>query len=53
VDIILDIKNMNKYTISCRKSCVIILGGGVIKHHILNSNMMRNGANFALYINCA
>ena len=29
------------------------MGGGVIKHHILNSNMMRNGANFAVYINCA
>ena len=53
VDIILDIKEMNKYTMGCRKSGVIILGGGVIKHHILNSNMMRNGANFAIYINCA
>lgn len=30
---------------------MIILGGGVIKHHICNANMMRNGADFAVYIN--
>ncbi len=44
---------MNKFSIDCKQSCVLLLGGGLIKHHILNSNMMRNGANYALYINCA
>lgn len=29
----------------------IILGGGVIKHHTCNANLMRNGANFSVYIN--
>jgi hypothetical protein len=29
----------------------IILGGGVIKHHTCNANLMRNGADFAVYIN--
>lgn len=30
---------------------MIILGGGVIKHHICNANLMRNGADFAVFIN--
>ncbi len=32
---------------------MIILGGGVIKHHILNANLMRNGADFSVFINTA
>jgi len=30
---------------------MIILGGGIVKHHICNANLMRNGANFSVYIN--
>lgn len=30
---------------------MIILGGGVIKHHICNANLMRNGSDWAVYIN--
>jgi len=33
------------------KTGMIILGGGVPKHHICNANLMRNGADFAVYIN--
>ncbi|KAK4765605.1 hypothetical protein SAY86_026695 [Trapa natans] len=36
-----------------RKTGVIILGGGMPKHHICNANMMRNGADFAVFINTA
>lgn len=32
---------------------MIILGGGLPKHHICNANMMRNGADYAVYINTA
>jgi deoxyhypusine synthase len=32
---------------------VIILGAGVVKHAILNANMLRNGADFSVYINTA
>lgn len=32
---------------------MIILGGGVVKHHICNANLMRNGANFSVFINTA
>ena len=34
-----------------RKSGMIILGGGVIKHHIMNANIWRNGADFGVFIN--
>ena len=32
---------------------MIILGGGVPKHHINNANLMRNGADFSVSINTA
>ena len=34
-----------------KKSGMIIVGGGVIKHHIFNANLMRNGAEYAVIIN--
>jgi deoxyhypusine synthase len=36
-----------------KKSGMIVLGGGVIKHHINNANLMRNGADFSVCINTA
>ena len=38
---------------SPRKTGMIILGGGLPKHHICNANMMRNGADYAVFINTA
>jgi deoxyhypusine synthase len=35
----------------CMDSLRVILGGGVIKHHTCNANLMRNGADFSVYIN--
>ena len=51
IDIIEDIKRLNNTTIGLGKSGVIILGAGVVKHSILNANMLRNGADYAVYIN--
>ena len=51
IDITGDIVELNNSTIGKGKTGVIILGAGVIKHHILNANMFRNGANYAVYIN--
>uniref|UniRef100_A0A0E0D6P0 Deoxyhypusine synthase n=1 Tax=Oryza meridionalis TaxID=40149 RepID=A0A0E0D6P0_9ORYZ len=36
-----------------RKTGIIVLGGGLPKHHICNANMFRNGADYAVYINTA
>ena len=33
------------------KSGVIILGGSLPKHHILNAHIWRNGADFGVFIN--
>ncbi len=51
LDIASDIHKLNEYTITRKKTGIILLGGGIMKHHILNSNMMRNGAEYSVYIN--
>ncbi|GLD93752.1 hypothetical protein PINS_up002357 [Pythium insidiosum] len=51
LDIASDIRRINDIAIRAPKTGVIILGGGVVKHHILNANLMRNGADFAVFIN--
>ncbi|MFA5855721.1 MAG: deoxyhypusine synthase [Candidatus Pacearchaeota archaeon] len=51
MDIASDVHNLNEFTIVQKKTGSIILGGGVVKHHINNANMMRNGADYSVYIN--
>ncbi|KAG6787815.1 hypothetical protein POTOM_003860 [Populus tomentosa] len=53
VDIVQDIRAMNGEAAhaSPRKTGIIILGGRLPKHHICNANMMRNGADDAVFIN--
>ena len=53
IDIARDIEELNNTTIGLKKSGVIILGTGIVKHSILNANMLRNGADYAVYINTA
>ena len=48
-----DIRAFNDIAITAKKTGLIILGSGLIKHHILNANMMRNGANYTVYVNTA
>lgn len=53
IDIVNDIRKLNDLTIESKKTGLIILGSGLIKHHILNTNMMRNGCDYAVYFNTA
>jgi deoxyhypusine synthase len=53
IDVVDDIVSINNSTIGLKKSGVILLGTGIVKHHILNANMFRNGADYAVYINNA
>ena len=53
VDLVQDIRKINDIALHARKTGQIILGGGVIKHHICNANLMRNGADYSVYINTA
>lgn len=51
LDIVEDVRNINTLAVRSKRSGVIILGGGVVKHHINNANLMRNGSDFTVYIN--
>jgi len=51
IDIVQDIRNLNELARTSRKAGMIILGGGVCKHQIANAMLIRNGADFSVYIN--
>ena len=51
VDIAQDIRKLNNLALKARASGMLIFGGGLVKHHICNANLMRNGANFAVFVN--
>ena len=51
VDLVGDIRLINDTALTAKKSGMLILGGGTSKHHTANANLMRNGADFAVYLN--
>ncbi|CAM9020321.1 hypothetical protein WICANDRAFT_33126 [Wickerhamomyces anomalus NRRL Y-366-8] len=51
LDIVADIRKINSMSMAAFRAGMIILGGGLIKHHICNACLMRNGADYAVYIN--
>lgn len=53
VDIVRDIRKINDTAMKAARAGMIILGGGLIKHHIANACLMRDGAEHAVYINTA
>lgn len=53
LDIVGDIRRINDLSFRAKKTGMIILGGGIIKHHICNANLMRNGADYSVFINTA
>ncbi|XP_072299567.1 deoxyhypusine synthase-like [Eucyclogobius newberryi] len=53
LDIIEDITKLNNLTLAANNTGIIALGGGVAKHHILNANAWRTGADYAVYVNTA
>ena len=50
-DLTRDIRLLNDAAVDAPQTGMIILGGGVVKHHVCNANLMRNGADFAVYVN--
>lgn len=52
-DIIGDIRKINSLAVHADKVGAIILGGGIVKHHIANACLMRNGAEWAVFVNTA
>uniref|UniRef100_A0A914VRR3 deoxyhypusine synthase n=1 Tax=Plectus sambesii TaxID=2011161 RepID=A0A914VRR3_9BILA len=51
LDIIEDVRHINNMAVKSVRTGSIILGGGLVKHHINNANLMRNGADYAVYVN--
>jgi deoxyhypusine synthase len=54
-DLVEDIRAINDIAMKAppARTGILILGGGVPKHHICNANLMKNGADFAVYVNTA
>lgn len=55
LDLVTDIRRINTLAHNTQdfKTGVIILGGGVAKHHTMNANLMRNGSDYTVFINTA
>jgi len=51
IDIVTDIRELNESSRKARKAGMIILGGGVCKHQIANAMLIRNGADYSVFIN--
>ena len=45
VDILSDLKRLNTMAVKAKNSGMLILGGGLVKHHICNANLMVSLAN--------
>ena len=53
ISITRDIRAINEFARRAKRAGMIILGGGLIKHHIANACLHRDGAESAVYINTA
>ena len=51
LDIAKDIRRINDLAVQSHCTGQIILGGGLVKHHTCNANLMRNGADYSVYVN--
>lgn len=47
LDIVDDLRQLNTLAMRAKKSGMIILGGGLIKHHICNANLMVRAVQYA------
>lgn len=50
LDIALDVESINDLAVNAKKTGIIAIGGGLPKHHAINANIFRGGADFAVYI---
>lgn len=51
IDISGDMAAIVDETLDADKTGTIILGGGAVKHHIMNAQLFREGADYAVYVN--
>jgi deoxyhypusine synthase len=53
VDVTRDMKDLADLVIGAKKTAGIILGGGISKHHVIGTNIVRGGLDSAVYITTA
>lgn len=53
LDILDDLKRINNQAMKAKHSGIVAVGAGIIKHHMLKANCVRDGADFAVYLNTA
>ena len=53
LDILEDLRRINKIAMKAKESGVIAVGGGVTKHHMMKANCIRDGADYCVFINTA
>src|SRR3989338_8032956 len=51
LDVSEDMVKHNELAVTATKTGIILLGAWLIKHHICNAQIFRNGADYAIYIN--
>jgi len=53
IDIVSDHEKIVELALSYEKTGAIVLGGGVPKHYVLNSNIFKDGLDYAVYVSTA
>ncbi|KAH9385740.1 deoxyhypusine synthase [Nematocida major] len=53
IDTVEDIARINGEGLFCESTGALVLGAGVVKHHILNANLFRNGLDHCVLVNTA
>lgn len=53
IDVVEDIAAINRESVFCRRTGALVLGAGLVKHHILNANLFGNGLDHCVLINTA
>lgn len=53
LDILDDLKRINNMAMKALHSGIIAVGAGAVKHHMCKANCIRDGADFAVYLNTA
>lgn len=48
LDLVRDVHGLNRMAMLSKNTAMLICGGGVVKHHVCNANLMRNGADYAI-----
>lgn len=51
LDVVADIRAVNGLAVWSNCSGMVTFGGGIVKHHICNANLFRNGAEYSVFVN--